>query len=62
MTDEGICGWGEPVVEGKSRTVETAVRELFALIDGQDPFPIEALWQKLYGRLLPGRTGADQRH
>lgn len=48
MTDEGICGWGEPVVEGKSRTTETAVRELFEIIDGENPFNIEALWQKMY--------------
>ena len=27
-TDEGIVGWGEPVIEGKARTVETAVQEL----------------------------------
>lgn len=24
-TDEGICGWGEPVVEGKAHTVRAAV-------------------------------------
>jgi hypothetical protein len=27
-TDEGIVGWGEPVIEGRARTVETAVHEL----------------------------------
>ena len=27
-TDEGITGWGEPVIEGRSRTVEAAVQEL----------------------------------
>ena len=25
-TDEGIIGWGEPVVEGRAQTVETAVQ------------------------------------
>ncbi len=24
-TDEGIVGWGEPVIEGRARTVEAAV-------------------------------------
>ena len=28
MTDEGICGWGEPVIEGRADTVEAAVNEL----------------------------------
>ena len=27
-TDEGIVGWGEPVVEGRAHTVEAAVQEL----------------------------------
>ena len=25
-TDEGVVGWGEPVIEGRARTVETAVQ------------------------------------
>ncbi|MDD5602916.1 MAG: galactonate dehydratase [Eubacteriales bacterium] len=48
FTDEGITVYGEPVVEGKSRTVETAVREYSEVIIGQDPLKIEALWQRLY--------------
>ena len=27
-TDEGVFGWGEPVIEGRARTVETAVQEM----------------------------------
>lgn len=26
-TDSGISGWGEPVIEGKARSVEAAVHE-----------------------------------
>ncbi|NLO36969.1 MAG: galactonate dehydratase [Clostridiaceae bacterium] len=47
-TDEGICGWGEPVVEGKSRTVAMAVREFGEAILGRNPLHIEAIWQQLY--------------
>ena len=47
-TDEGIDGWGEPIVEGRARTVETAVRELEAFLTGQDPRRIEYLWQSMY--------------
>ncbi|HEY4192218.1 MAG TPA: galactonate dehydratase [Mesorhizobium sp.] len=47
-TDEGVCGWGEPVVEGRAHTVETAVRELADMLVGQDPSRIEDLWQVMY--------------
>ena len=47
-TDEGIVGLGEPIVEGRARTVETAVRELERYLVGQDPHWIEHHWQAMY--------------
>ncbi len=47
-TDHGISGWGEPVVEGRARTVQTAVEELSEYLIGQDPARINQLWQTLY--------------
>ncbi|WP_281888805.1 galactonate dehydratase [Paenibacillus sp. YYML68] len=47
-TDEGICGFGEPIVEGKARTVEMAIKELEPVLLGQDPMQIEHLWQTMY--------------
>ncbi|MFX3632423.1 MAG: galactonate dehydratase [Candidatus Pristimantibacillus sp.] len=47
-TDEGITGWGEPVVEGKADTVQAAVMEMSDYIIGQDPMRIEDLFQVLY--------------
>jgi len=47
-TDEGISGWGEPVVEGKSATVEACVREMEPYLLGSDPRNIEDIWQTLY--------------
>lgn len=47
-TDEGICGWGEPVLEGKSTVVEEAVKVLGEMIIGEDPMNIEHLWQLMY--------------
>lgn len=47
-TDEGVFGWGEPVIEGKARTVEAAVHELSAYLVGQDPTRINDLWQTMY--------------
>ncbi len=44
-TDSGIVGWGEPVVEGRSETVRTAVEQLSELLIGADPLRIEDLWQ-----------------
>ena len=47
-TDEGVVGWGEPVVEGRARTVEAAVHELGEYVIGQDPARINDLWQAMY--------------
>lgn len=46
-TDEGITGWGEPVVEGRAETVRAAVHELADLVVGKDPLLIEDHWQVL---------------
>ncbi|PMC33792.1 galactonate dehydratase [Bacillus sp. UMB0899] len=48
MTDEGIIGWGEPVIEGKAATVETAVKELMEGLIGKDPQRIEDHWNMMY--------------
>jgi len=47
-TDEGGCGWGEPVIEGRARSVEAAVHELGDALIGQDPARINDLWQVMY--------------
>jgi len=47
-TDEGVCGWGEPVIEGRARSVEAAVQELGDYLIGQDPARINDLWQVMY--------------
>ena len=47
-TDEGIVGWGEPVVEGRAATVASCVEELSDYLIGYDPRNIEDLWQVMY--------------
>ncbi|MBS1157537.1 MAG: galactonate dehydratase [Proteobacteria bacterium] len=47
-TDEGITGWGEPVIEGRARSVETAVNELSEYVIGKDPARINDIWQAMY--------------
>jgi galactonate dehydratase len=47
-TDEGIVGWGEPVVEGRAHTVAAAVDELADYLIGKDPRQIEDHWTVLY--------------
>ena len=47
-TDQGLCGWGEPVVEGKADTVKAAVREMEDYLIGRNPLEIEDIWQTLY--------------
>jgi galactonate dehydratase len=46
-TDEGIVGWGEPVVEGRAELVRTAVEVLSEYLIGEDPLRIEHHWQVL---------------
>lgn len=47
-TDEGIVGWGEPVLEGRAATVATAVEELSDYLIGKDPSLIEDHWTVMY--------------
>ena len=44
-TDQGITGWGEPVIEGRAHTVASAVDELSDYLIGKDPLRIEDHWQ-----------------
>ncbi|MFI7310653.1 galactonate dehydratase [Streptomyces hygroscopicus] len=44
-TDEGVAGWGEPVVEGRAEPVRAAVEVLAEYLIGQDPMRIEDHWQ-----------------
>ncbi|UPZ34754.1 galactonate dehydratase [Sphingobacterium sp. PCS056] len=48
VTDEGIIGWGEPVLEGKADTVSAAVRELMDTLIGKNPMDIEDHWNMMY--------------
>jgi galactonate dehydratase len=47
-TDEGVTGWGEPVVEGRAATVAAAVEELSDYLIGKDPRRIEDHWQVMH--------------
>jgi galactonate dehydratase len=46
-TDDGVVGWGEPIVEGRAETVRAAVHEFADLLIGADPLRIEDHWQVL---------------
>lgn len=67
-TDEGLCGWGEPVLEGRAQTVATAVAELADYLVGKDPLPVEDHWNVLYrsgfyrggGAHMSALAGIDQ--
>lgn len=47
-TDEGIVGWGEPIVEGRAESVAAAVAELGDYLVGKDPRLVEDHWTVLY--------------
>jgi galactonate dehydratase len=46
-TDDGVVGWGEPVIEGRAETVRAAVEQLSEILIGQDPRRIEDHWQTM---------------
>ncbi len=46
--DEGITGWGEPVLEGHAETLAAKIAELADFVVGLDPRRIEDIWQLLY--------------
>ncbi|MBI2191589.1 MAG: galactonate dehydratase [Planctomycetes bacterium] len=47
-TDSGLVGLGEPILEGRARTVATAVQELSSYLIGKDPRRIQHHWQAMY--------------
>lgn len=47
-TDEGISGWGEPVLEGHAETLAAKIEEFSDFLIGRDPLLIEDTWQMLY--------------
>ncbi len=49
-TDAGVDGYGEATLEGKAKTVESAVGELSRYLIGKDPSAIERHFQEMYRR------------
>ena len=47
-TDEGISGWGEPIIEGSADAVRAAVEEYAKYLTGKDPMRIQDHWQAMY--------------
>jgi galactonate dehydratase len=47
-TDAGIVGLGEPIVEGRALTVQTAVKEIEPYLIGKDPRQPVHHWQAIY--------------
>ena len=63
--DDGSFGWGESGFSGREQAVIGAVRHYRELLVGEDPFLINAMWQKLYrsqyfegGRVLTAAISA----
>lgn len=46
-TDDGVIGWGEPVVEGRAEVVRAAVDVLAGYLIDRDPLRIQDHWQVL---------------
>ena len=61
-TDEGLVGWGEPVLEGRAHTVAAAVEELADYLIGEDPLQIERHWQTCTAGGFYRGGGIHERH
>ena len=46
-TDDGLVGWGEPIVEGRAEVVRAAVEVAAEYLIGTDPRHVEDHWQVL---------------
>ena len=68
ITDDGLVGWGEAVLEGHASAVLACVQEMKDYLIGQDPANIEGLWETMYragfyrggGVLMSAISGIDQ--
>jgi len=68
ITDEGITGWGEAVLEGHAAAVLACVQEYKDYLIGKDPARIEDIWSTIYragfyrggGVLMSAISGIDQ--
>ncbi|WP_025772205.1 galactonate dehydratase [Thioalkalivibrio sp. HK1] len=47
-TDEGISGWGEPILEGHAEACAAGVMASSDFLIGRDPLLIEDTWQAIY--------------
>lgn len=47
-TDAGITGLGEPLLEGRARTIATAIEEVAPYLVGKDPRRVVHHWQAIY--------------
>lgn len=47
-TDAGVTGFGEPLLEGRALTIQTAIKELEPYLIGKDPRHIVHHWQAIY--------------
>ena len=68
LTDDGISGWGEAVLEGHAAAVLACVQEYKDYLIDQDPSRIEDIWSTIYragfyrggGVLMSAISGIDQ--
>ena len=68
VTDEGITGWGEAVLEGHAKAVLACVEEYRDYLIGANPADIEGIWSTVYragfyrggGVLMSALSGIDQ--
>ena len=47
-TDAGVVGLGEPLLEGRALTIQSAIKEIEPYLIGKDPRQVQHHWQAIY--------------
>ena len=47
-TDAGVVGLGEPLLEGRALTIQTAIKEIEPYLIGKDPRNVVHHWQAIF--------------
>jgi len=60
-TDAGVIGLGEPLLEGRALTIQTAIKEIEPYLIGKDPRQVTHHWQAIYKWYRSGVVGHQRK-
>ena len=61
-TDAGVVGLGEPLLEARALTIQTAIKELEPYLIGKDPRHVVHHWQAIYRHSFYKGSKSNQKY